>query len=37
MINTIVGSTVGIVVCLSLVYITRWLSEIVDTLDSDSK
>ncbi len=37
MIPTIIGSAVGLGVCLGLVYITRWLSEIVDEADRDAQ
>lgn len=37
MVPTIIGSVVGIGVCLSLVYITRRLSEIVDAVDRDAQ
>jgi|LULS01.1.fsa_nt_gb hypothetical protein len=37
MIPTIIGSAVGLGVCLGLVYITRRLSEIVDEADRDAQ
>ena len=37
MIKTVIGAVVGLAVCLALVYITRWLSEIVDAVDSVSE
>jgi hypothetical protein len=37
MVPTIIGSAVGIGVCLVLIYITRWLSEIVDAADRDAE
>ncbi len=37
MVPTIIGSAVGIGVCLGLVYITRWLSEIIDAADRDAE
>ncbi len=37
MIPTIIGSVIGIIVCLSLVYITRWISDSVDSSDRDNQ
>jgi hypothetical protein len=37
MIPTIIGSVVGIMVCLSLYYITRWISDSVDASDRDAQ
>ena len=37
MVSTVIGAVVGLAVCLTLVYITRRLSEIVDAVDSASE
>ena len=37
MVSTVIGSVVGVAVCLTLVYITRRLSEIIDAVDSASE
>ena len=37
MVASMIGGVVGLAVCLTLVYITRRLSEIVDAVDSASE
>lgn len=37
MIPTIIGSVVGIMVCLSLYYITRWIADSVDASDRETQ
>jgi len=37
MIPTIIGSIIGLVVCIILGYITRFLSNTVDSVDKSSK